>query len=187
MTVTDRYFHWLCNQVAPARGSPGCNDYSKLFQILHKKRFYSIVEHDENRGTDGMVLRDEFAAETGLNQADILLTGDATLLEVLVYLARRMSFDMTDIVKDNSMSRWFWEMMDNLELTQYTDYKLESRTDYEYLVDDILERLLARQYSPAGVGGLFPLWKKDQDQRYMEIAAQCQQYLYDRYQGDIFK
>lgn len=187
MTVNEAYFEWLCNQVAPARGSPGVKNYSKLFRILNGKRYYSLVEHDENRGADGLVLREEFAVERGLNQADILLTGDATLLEVLVYLARRITFDMSDIVSNNTPERWFWEMMDNLELSSYTDQKLGMRSDYEYLVDDILERLLSRQYSAAGVGGLFPLWKKDQDQRQMEVWAQCQQYLYERYQKDIFR
>lgn len=187
MTVNDRYFDWLCSQVSPARESPDHSSYSKLFRILHAKRYYSLVEHDENRGDDGLVLRDEFASENGVNQSDILLTGDATLLEVLVYLARRMSFDMTDIVTKNTPERWFWEMMDNIGLSQYTNQKLESRIDYEMLVDDILERFLSRQYSAAGVGGLFPLWKKGQDQRQMELAAQCQEYLYERYQSDIFK
>ena len=187
MSVSDRYFIWLYNQVAPTRGSPGYGDYANLFKILHGKKFYSLVEHDENRGTDGSALRDEFAAETGLNQADILLTGDATLLEVMVSMARRMSYYMEGFVSDNRPERWFHEMLENLNLLKYTDSVIESRTDYKYLIDDILERLLARQYSSAGVGGLFPLWKKGQDQRNIEVWDQCQQYLYERYQKNILE
>ena len=185
MTTDERYFEWLCDQVAPARGSPGYKDYSQLFHILHAKMYYSLVEHDENRGSDGMVLRDEFATENGLSAKDILRGQGATLFEVLVYLSRRITFDMADIVSNNTPSRWFWEMMSNLNLDSYTDQKINMRVDYPYLIDDILERLLARQYSPTGVGGLFPLWRKGQDQRQMELWFQCQQYLYERYQKDI--
>lgn len=183
--MTDRYFTWLCDQVAPNRGSPGCKSYSKLFQILHSKRYYSLVEHDENRGLDGMVLRDEFAVETGFGRSDIPTDGP-TLLEVMVYLARRIVFEMDGIIGEgNTTSRWFWEMIRNLKLEEYTDEALNARTDLKYRVDDILERLLSRSYTETGVGGLFPLWKEDQDQRQMEVWMQCQQYLYERYQKDI--
>lgn len=186
MTEHDRYFEWLCGQVVPENGATGHFCYHRLFQLLHGKTFYAMHERDENRAEDALVLRTEYADVKKIRTPIYLvLNGTPTVFEVLIALARKMVHEMEGVVTINTTSRWFWEIIDNLGLKEFTDPRLESRTDQEYLVDDIIERLLAREYSSTGVGGLFPLWKSGADQHDMEIWDQCQQYLYERYINDI--
>lgn len=180
------YFEWLMDQVSPSNGGPGFEKHSQLFYILHEKKFYSMFPHDENRGEDGRVLRHEYAQEMGCPVNDIW-SDEASMLEVMVALARRMTLTMEGFVRWNEPARWMYEMLDNLRLLTFDDFTLSQCKDQLYLVDDILERWLSRNYEANGSGGMFPVPDCTDDQRLVEIWDQCQHYLFERYQKAILR
>ena len=89
---------------------------------------------------------------------------------MLVALAYDIEFQM-----DESMSDWFWVMLDNLGLSEIND----ATTNSDSLVVDILDQFIWRQYEPDGFGGLFPLRNFKQDQTKVEIWYQFHAYLSD--------
>ena len=95
---------------------------------------------------------------------------DCSMLEMLIALARRVSFESYSTATD-----WFWCMIQNLELGKYTDDIYEVSIMEE--VEEALKNLNARNYGADGSGGLFPLRKPAMDQRRVEIWYQMQAYL----------
>lgn len=66
---------------------------------------------------------------------------------------------------------WFWDMIENLGLYEYTDDEY-----VEEDVDDILERFMELQYAPDGFGGLFVITDAG-DIRGKDIWWQLNRYL----------
>jgi hypothetical protein len=93
------------------------------------------------------------------------------MLEMLIGLARRLSFEAEGRADD-----WFWHLLENIKLDKYND---SSGYDPDE-VDDILERIIWRNYRPDGVGGLFPLNEPEEDQRKVELWYQLSAYLIER-------
>ena len=143
---------------------------------LFEKPFVPILEMDKNRAIDGLVLRDIYKAETG---KDAGINGRCTMLEMMIALARHM-FDIMDGwgtvgEADNTIGRWFHEMLDNVA-------KPRERSSWDsYRWDDALERVLNREYKPNGEGGFFPRTDDSTDQRKVEIWDQMNGYLVDWY------
>lgn len=163
--LDETYFRWLHDQV----GFIGKKTYWKLFKALFRKEFVWIVPNDDNRLEDGRDLRYEFLEERTYLPPDLEWREmGCSMLEMLVALSRRLNFE-----KELSERRWFWEMMDNLELTQYYD----SENFPAEKIDQTIEKLIYRTYEPDGRGGLFPLRNPVQDQRYVEIWYQLAAYL----------
>ncbi len=182
--IEQDYFHWLCEMVGVEQAD---DSYWILAKELHERKFYSLVPHDENRALDGMELREEYLRDCNYPKyVDIL--GDCSVLEMLIGLARRMEFEMTDPFDlENTMDRtsyWFWEMLDNLGLTKYTDSAYADLKDEAIVyVDWIVDNLLKRKYEPNGNGGLFPLHDFHENQCNVEIWYQMAAYLAERSVG----
>ena len=67
--------------------------------------------------------------------------------------------------------QWFWNMLVSLGLGSIDDRKFD-----RYLVDDVLERFLNREYKRNGEGGLFTV-NNGRDMRQTEIWYQMNYYL----------
>lgn len=173
------YFHWLCEMVGVDRGD---RSWRILAKTLHEIEFFSLVDHDDNRGYDGMELREEYLRMTNYPKY-VTLDGACSVLEMMVALARRMSFETCDpyhsVDDDVNADKWFWELMDNLGLSEFDDehfYELGG----EWKVERIIDELLNRRYFSNGVGGLFPLKQPREDQRDVEIWYQMCAYLTEK-------
>lgn len=186
--LKDEYYDWLVNHKL---GGDVMRKYTKLCSELQDKAFKWFVPNDDNRCEDGLRLRDEFIEAKRLDEKHLevkyFLRSPCTVLEVLVALSNRISYEMFDL-KDqkNHNARWFLEMVTNLGLDVYTD----STTKGDILdemdavaVDDRLETLMDRTYAYDGSrGGLFPLKKRPpSDQRNVEIWYQLMLYLDENY------
>jgi hypothetical protein len=156
------YLDWLAPQIKiPER--PG--SYSDLIRLLGTKEFVWLIPHDDNRIGDGLDVRRDFYAETGV-EGDL---GPCSVLEILVALSRRLSF-----IADGPESGWAWQLLCNLELDKYKD-PIGPRQ--AVTVETILETLIWRTYSEDGQGGFFPLAWPDEDQRYVELWYQMEFYV----------
>jgi len=173
------YFQWLCDLVQVDTME---KSWKLLAMTLHNIEFYSLVDHDDNRGYDGEELREEYLRMTNYPRY-LEINGECSVFEMLIGLARRLEFETCDPfdVKDDGdhVAEWFWELLDNLGLKPFDD-------EHFYTFggeDEVKERVfifLARKYDSDGFGGLFPLEHPKEDQRDVEIWRQMSSYLFEK-------
>lgn len=173
------YFHWLCEQVGAEQGA---HSYWLLLGRLHALIFTPMIEHDENRESDGIELRDEFLREHGYPKYAELGEG-CSFLEMMVALSERIEFETDTMYIEDRRGRmqayWFWEMIDNLGLDEMDDGAYWTYGGDAH-VDDIVETVVEREYDFDGRGGLFPLKYAVDDQRDVEIWYQMAAYLNEK-------
>lgn len=178
--VEQDYFHWLCELINAERDEDG---YWLLAKKLHSEPFYSFVPHDENRAKDGLELREEYLSMTNYPKYVRLDIGDCTVLEMLIGLARRIDYETASAqVEVDNTDFWFWEMIRNLGLEDFSDSEYMLRNGDVY-VEEAIIRFLERKYFRNGKGGLFPLKNPTCDQRKIEIWYQMNNYLIERDAG----
>ena len=172
------YFHWLCEIICVDQGE---ESFWFLAKALHNIPYFWTVPNDDNRGMDGLRLRDEYVDDNPCNGiAGVIFNEPCTMLEMLVGLARRIEETMAEPGKDDQTPKWFWEMMENSTLDLYTD-ALYSDMNGERDVPKIVMDILDRRYKRDGKGGLFPLKFPKKDQRRVEIWYQMSTYLVENY------
>lgn len=165
-TLDDRYLSWLYEQVADPNNTP---TYWKVLKVLFTTEFVWIVQNDDNRIQDGKAIRLKFLYETGIDGADPeWVELGCSVLELMVGLSERLAF-----IADGEPHYWFWVLMENLGLARYNDRHRIPRRE----IEDILTRVIFRQYEPNGHGGFFPLENTEKDQREVELWSQLNEYV----------
>jgi len=154
VTPEDEYYTWLCDMVGVNQED---NSYWLLLNTIHRRTFNFSVPNDDNRAADGLELREQFLSEHtyGINELNM---GPCTMLEMLIGLATRCEY----IMDSKSMAEWFWIMLDNADLSRFTDDRF---VDLDGLpaINHRLDRIVDRTYHKTGVGGLFPLHHHKKD------------------------
>lgn len=170
--LDELYFEWLYAQVGDPEIKVPTRTYWRLLKLLFDKEFVWLVANDDNRIEDGKDLRYEFVDEANLKDVDPgWVKLGVSMLELLISLSRALAFEAEGEPRD-----WFWHLMDNLGLREFND--THDFADQE--VEDILDRLIWRNYSYSGEGGLFPLRRAERDQRDVELWYQLCAYVLER-------
>jgi len=179
----NEYYAWLCDIINVNQSD---RTYWFLAKTLHRKDYYWSVPNDDNRGMDGLRLREEFAEEWINNSIDSygwvrgVLDRPCSMLEMLIGLSRRMVDILVEPGEKDQTERCFWELMENLGLDKYTDdeyFELRGTPRVNHIIDVVLDR----SYKRNGKGGLFPLRIAKKDQRKIEIWYQMCAYLLENY------
>ena len=174
--IRREYFLWLCNLIM----KPGRIGLEFLWS-LHQVEFYWTVPNDDNRLHDGTNLREYFIDSVFSNYYSSL-DGPCSILEMLVALSQRMDFQMSEIGASDNPGRWFWELIDNLNLEEFSDNSSKNECRQKAAINqEKLKIFMDRSYSRSGHGGLFPLKKPNKDQRKVEIWYQMMAYLMEKY------
>jgi hypothetical protein len=169
--LDEEYFVWLLDKVGGPNGNVD-NKYNRLLRLLFQKEFVWIIPNDDNRAEDGKDLRCAFINHKELDVEDIdpyWLELGCSVFEMLIALAKRLSFETDGFPSQRDTSGWFWGLIENLGLSnpRMTSKKIE----------ESLNRLIWRTYEPNGRGGLFPLQNPNGDQRKTEIWYQMCEYV----------
>ena len=171
------YFDWLYGLVYPMDGMMR-EEFrkTKLLWHMHQTPFYSSIELDSNRVSDGINLRYEFGYRHGYDDKTILIYLDScqcSVLEVLVGLAVRCERQMmADFSYGDRTSQWFRKMIMSLGFGGMDNAHYD-----EAYVTDVLDRFLNHEYAPDGSGGLFALQHPTKDMRNEELWSQLCAYL----------
>lgn len=184
MPLHEQYIRWLYSQVASVKVRTLSRTYWKLLRILFTKEFIWTHPRDENRAKDGVDLRREFVNETGADTREdpAFWTDPCDMLELLIVLARKLSFDDLD---ERDPEYWFMELLQNLDLNHFNDATIESRD--EVRINNILDAAINHVY-PVALGGrraeLFPLNNISRNARNSrqkpELLIQAEAYLAER-------
>lgn len=167
------YFDWLRKRVSVTNNPNPKRRYHLLLEQLINIPYRWSIPNDDNRASDGLDLRLSFSSEEGVDHRYI--SWDVSVLEVLIALCERMSFDT-----DEGVDVWFWTLMENLDLRRFNDEVYEDYIDTPSSVQERVDTFLDRAYLPNGMGGLFPLEDPEEDQREIEIWYQMSAYLLER-------
>jgi hypothetical protein len=168
-----KYFEWLCAKVMYVVHPTPSLTHWNLLRILHSTEFVWLLSGDDNRVQDGLELRDEFLYYTTFprNGPRVIPAPSGTkasVFEVLLAFARRGEFQT-----DESAQDWFWEFLENLDLSGFDDSEEIDPAD----VAEILDRFIWRTYDRSGEGGILPLKNPRSDQRDVELWYQMAAYI----------
>ncbi len=168
--LDELYLSWLYSQVGSVKLKAPSKTYWTLIRQLYTKEFVWLIPNDDNRVEDGRDLRYEFIDSEGIGDVDPdWMTIGCSMLEMLIGLSRRLSFEV-----EGEPRTWFWHMIETLEIF-CTDNDYDKK--HYRKVDETLNQVIWRTYSPDGSGGLFPLTDTTQDQREVELWYQLSAYL----------
>lgn len=177
------YLCWLMNQAQiDAEGPEG---YLHLCEVLQGIYFVSLIAFDENRIEEGKALRTEWA-ETDGGDTDALegelIPYTCTALELILVLARRIQYEMSDSQFEAGIGKWTAELMENAGLATFRNDIFELDPEYaERKIKAILHGIVYRKYLMNGEGGFFPIRYPETDQRNVELLVQMNNYLAENY------
>ena len=171
--LSNRYFTWLTSKIK----NQDMKHHTQLLNHLSRINFGYLMERDDNRFYDGIELRYHFGDEEGIHQAQIATELDVkpcSMLEMMVALSIRLENIMSNDKYGDRVPTWFWTMIKNMVLYQFTDavYNIDR-------VEMIIDKFINRDYQPNGKGGLFITDRKNIDMRGTEIWYQAMIFLED--------
>lgn len=155
------YLEWLSIRA-------GLRSNSKLAKTLQSIPFFYTIPNDDNRAQEGIELRFVYESWSKMEYPGESILEQCTLLEMLIALAQRAEDAFGDTGFASSREEWFHIMTSNLGLVDATSVR-EQRI--------LCHRMMSRSYDEAGHGGLFPLDDPKNDQRYLELWYQLNEYV----------
>lgn len=166
------YFDWLVDLIYADDYTRNC--YQKVLSLLYSRPFIWSIDNDENRANDGLILRDTYVNDT---HNPITKFGPCSVLEMMIGLACRCEdYIMHDPDEGDRTYMWFWEMMDNLGLTDQDDYCFD-----EDISNKIIDRFLCRKYLKSGKGGPFFVAHCKEDMTKIELWYQLNLYIKSKF------
>jgi hypothetical protein len=169
--IDEEYFTWLYSKVANVNEKNSKKSYWMLCNQLYTKEFLWFVPNDDNRSEEGIELRKVFVREKNIfHPGQDWMHMSCSMLELLIAMSNRLAF-----LDDRPSRVWFWELIDNLDLTYATDNRYDIHVENH--VEDTLDRVIWRLYEKNGAGGLFPLRHANEDQRKVELWYQLSSYV----------
>lgn len=174
------YFCWLSEMVC-VDGRYTDESYWILAEALWDIDYFWILERDENRAKSVDLLRNRYLLDGGKERYE----GKPNVLEVLVMLSDVM-FDMLDELDgEDRRPMYFWEMIENLGLSDFTDQvyeELPNRRAWFYRrIKQRISVWLERKFDYNGFGSPFPLENPREDQAEVELWYQMQYYVVENY------
>lgn len=146
------YFDWLTSFIEDEEQEANGVTYDCLLKKLWSIPYRPSLGNDLDRAEDGIALRqmyddivdrelDRYPRCVNMKSFEYAedIYGDCRVLEMLVALSMRMCDIMQDTGVDNSVSRWFWEIMENVAFDI-----LHDDVWFEYDGDDLVERHVNR-------------------------------------------
>lgn len=161
----ERYYNWLLSFIDEYHQK----HYTNLLRKLFMTEFEWIIPDDENRAVDGVSMRQEFTAQTGIV---MILPDTCSVLEMLIALARRINDITYEVERGPFTYYWFWTMIRNLGIAEMDDIHYD-----EGMVTIVLHDWMNRLYSPNGRGSLFYIPGCESDVRSVDIWCASNWYL----------
>lgn len=159
---TDVYFEWLYQKAFST------NEYRELMLWLWEIDFYWSNDFDANRAADGISLRRAYLFENGRAKENYDWDeSECTFMELFIGLANKLA-----MLLDKDVQETMLHLMRNIGL----DNMKNGRVHEDY-VDEVVYRIMDRDYDYNGDGGFFPLSNPPSDQRNVELLYQMNHYI----------
>lgn len=171
--ISRRYFEWLYD-LGFHVSKRNHISYKKVAWLLFDTEFTWTIPLDENRASDGLYLRIEFANDVyGDSGMAKNIHGGCSVLELMVGLALRAERDFTGTMAGKpDIHHWISDMFSSTGLVEYDDNNFDHPR-----VSRIVSTVIDRTYSKNGKGGLFYIPKVDADMTELELWSQLMRYI----------
>ena len=197
-TVNESYFtgrsyvEWLESFTIDERmDSSRRKTYHKLIRSLWEIEFEPSVGNDHDRAAEGLELRSRYndilarkAGEGEFETPDVqAIFGECRILEMLIALSMRIYDLMQDLGIYNSVSRWFWEIMENvgfdiLDDSEWGSIGSNRAYENERFVYDICDSIMHGYGGRVGRrGGWFHVYDWDSIEIWYQMHAYLEQYV----------
>lgn len=179
--MVQEYYEWLCDLVTDKYDE---RTFDILLGVFARTDFEILIPGDMDRALDGIELRMEFDySSEDQDVYDYMEGAPCSVLEMLIALARRIGYELSgnDPDEPDETGRYFWMMVDNLDLSRFDDEHYADIPNAGKIIEDRLKGFLERDYSYSGDGGLFPLRWPERDQRDVELLYQKNAYLNENF------
>lgn len=171
--MPNEYYLWLLSKI---RADLHTN-YSMLLAKLNSTQYRMTRDVDQPRVRKVAELKQEFCDECFINYPVSNDIPNVSVLEVLVSIAldtERM------VMRDGDMGDrtelWFWSMIHNLGLEEYTNDRYN-----EVMVNALLDRFVNHTYLKNGIGSVGYTMKSRGDFRKLDIWHQFNIWLSENY------
>lgn len=173
--MANQYYRWLYDYIDPREQ----DSYFILTQILFSIPFKYDIPMDQNREDEIFELQGNFADENPNDEMDI--PRFFSVFELMIILARHMEYqDMRDHTT-GEVGPYFWELIENLGLRDYTDTYMEHYPESQNEVRDCIVDMMDHNYNPIdGRGSLFPIKRGALDRTTMQLWDQLATYMLSR-------
>lgn len=176
--LKNEYLYYLMDRAGLEKD--GMNGHSDICRQLQEIDFVPVIEMDENRCADCIILRSDFDP-VRCDMLDIVLPDTGTMLELLIVMAEKMRYELSDSIYEASTRKWFMELLGNCGLDMYARNKDYEARGGRRNVEGITSAIIFREIGWDGEGGLFPLYLAQRDQRRTELICQMNDYLEENY------
>lgn len=176
--LKNEYLDYLMDRAGLEKG--GADGYEDICRQLQETDFLPIIEKDENRCAECLELRADFDA-VRCGMLDIALSDTGTMLELLIVMAEKMGYELSDSIYEASTRKWIMELMGNCGLDMYARNEDYETRGGERNVAGIVSAIIFHEIGWDGEGGLFPLFLAQRDQRRTELICQMNDYLEENY------
>lgn len=176
------YLTWLVARMNVMKRHHGKN-YGMLLRELYNHEFYSVVKYDEDRGSDGIVLRETWADEVGFKGS--LSFGPPTVLETIIGISLRIEDQIFGgpWADEWDYIRIFWDLINNLELFAYDG--VLSTSDYEY-IGTVLDEFLSKTSHCDTFSNIFTFSVTPKNLRKMNLWSQMHAYIREKWPGNTY-
>lgn len=181
--IKNKYLDYLMDRAGLEKD--GDDGYLEICRRMQEIEFFPIIEMDENRCAECIGLRKDF--EEIILEYDLFdemygeLSDTGTFLELLIVMAEKMRYELSDSQYEASTRKWMLEMMGNCGLEAYATNRDYAERNGEQAVGAIADTVIFREIGWDGEDGLFPLFMAQRDQRRIELVMQMNDYLQENY------
>lgn len=173
------YVTWLVQRMNVVEGK----NYGMLLRELYRKEFYAIVKYDEDRGADGVALREVWADEVGYRGP--LSFGPPRVLETIIGISLRIE---DQIFGGPWADKWdhkmiFWDLINNLGLLDYDG--VLSNGDYE-AVGTVLDQFLSKPSHCDTFANIFTFSVTPGNLRKMNLWGQMHAYIAEKWPSGVY-
>lgn len=173
------YLTWLINRINVVED----RNYGMLLRELYRHEFYAIVKYDEDRGMDGMALRDAWADEVGYTGGTPF--GPPTVLETIIGISLRIEDKIFGgpWAEEWDYKRIFWDLINNLGLFEYDG--LLTSDEYED-IGTVLEGFLSKTSHCDTFGNIFVFSVTTINLRKTNLWGQMHAYIGEKWPGNTY-
>lgn len=154
-----------------------------LSRVAIEPELFERFAYDLTRIEDMKTFREAYFEQFDVRREDDMANAWYSAFEFLVTFACKIEdIVMTNTVYGDRTPKWFWSMLENLDITYETCCFVDGRVDLDY-ISSVIGRWINRIYCYNGDGSPFPLKNPPEDMRNVPFWRHAMLWLTENFEG----
>lgn len=180
------YFDYLYDEIDrnPRYGSVADRKIcDALARIAIEPELFGRFAYDQTRIDDMKAAREDYIAAFDREGEDDMARAWYSAFELLVTFASKIeNVVMSNPIYGVRTAKWFWSMLENLDITYETCCNRDGSVDLDY-ISSVIGRWLNRIYCYNGDGSPFPLKNPPEDMRNVPFWRHAMLWINENFEG----